>query len=201
MNIEHWEIASYVVTVIGLPLAITVFFFEQRRERRNEEDEVYQLLSDAYNDFLRVAIDNPDLHLRSNTVTADLTPEQQERMLLIFDMLISLLERAFLTAHSEHMTPAQRRRWNSWEDFMREWVQRDDFSIGCPIFSRAKTRSSLRIFSVSRMKCAALRCRAKHNHQAPGFSCKRTAVRTGAFFVGARLDSSCAQARACASST
>jgi len=83
MNVEHWEIASYVVTVIGLPLAIAVFFFEQRRERRSEEDEVYQLLSDAYNDFLRVAIDNPDLHLRSNTVTADLTPEQQERMLLI----------------------------------------------------------------------------------------------------------------------
>ena len=93
MSVEGWEIASYVVTVIGLPLAIGVFLLEQRRERRNEEDEVYQLLSDAYNDFLRVAIDNPDLHLRSNAVTSDLSPEQQERMLLIFDMLISLLER------------------------------------------------------------------------------------------------------------
>ena len=46
-------------------------------------------------------------------------------MLLIFDMLISLFERAYLTAHSENMTPSQRRRWNSWEDFMREWLQRD----------------------------------------------------------------------------
>ncbi|MBC8118630.1 MAG: hypothetical protein H7X75_03500 [Burkholderiaceae bacterium] len=127
MNVEYWEIASYVVTVIGLPLAIGVFLFQQSRERRNEEDEVYQLLSDAYNDFLRVAIDNPDLHLRSDTATIELTPEQQERMLLIFDMLISLLERAFLTAHSDRMTPAQRRRWNSWEDFMREWLQRDAF--------------------------------------------------------------------------
>lgn len=95
MSVEGWEIASYVVTVIGLPLAIGVFLLEQRRERRNEEDEVYQLLSDAYNDFLRVAIDNPDLHLRSNAVTPNLSAEQQERMLLIFDMLISLLERAF----------------------------------------------------------------------------------------------------------
>ncbi len=99
---------------------------------RNEEDEVYQLLSDAYNDFLRVAIDNPDLHLRSDAVTPDLSPEQQERMLLIFDMLISLLERAFLTAHSDQMTPAQRRRWNSWEDFMREWLQRDAFFYRLP---------------------------------------------------------------------
>ena len=127
-----WEVASYVVTVVGLPLAIAVFIFDQRRERRNEEDEVYQLLSDAYNDFLRVVIDNPDLRLRSQTETLDLSAEQQERMLTVFDMLISLLERAYLTAHSEDMNAAQRRRWNSWEDFMREWVRRDAFHDRLP---------------------------------------------------------------------
>ena len=127
-----WEVASYVVTVVGLPLAIAVFIFDQRRERRNEEDEVYQLLSDAYNDFLRVVIDNPDLRLRSQTETLDLSAEQQERMLTVFDMLISLLERAYLTAHSEDMNAAQRRRWNSWEDFMREWARRDDFYYRLP---------------------------------------------------------------------
>lgn len=127
-----WEVASYVVTVIGLPLAIAVFFMEQQRERRNEEDEVYQLLSNAYNDFLRVVIDNPDLRLRSQSATPDRSAEQQERMLLIFDMLVSLLERAYLTAYSDDMTPAQRRRWNSWEDFMREWVRRDDFYYRLP---------------------------------------------------------------------
>ena len=127
-----WEVASYVVTVVGLPLAIVIFIFEQRRERRNEEDEVYQLLSNAYNDFLRVVIDNPDLRLRSQTATPDLTAEQQERMLLILDMLISLLERAYLTAYDDNMNEAQRRRWNSWEDFMREWVRRDDFYYRLP---------------------------------------------------------------------
>jgi len=127
-----WEVASYVVTVIGLPLAIVIFMVEQRRERRNEEDEVYQLLSNAYNDFLRVVIDNPDLRLRSQTATPDLSAEQQERMLVIFDMLISLLERAYLTAYSDNMNAAQRRRWNSWQDFMREWVRRDDFYFRLP---------------------------------------------------------------------
>jgi hypothetical protein len=132
LDAGHWEVASYVVTVIGLPLAIVVFFLEQRRERRNEEDEVYQLLSDAYNDFLRVVIDNPDLRLRSQSAKSDLSAEQQERMLAILDMLISLLERAYLTAYHETMTPEQRRRWNSWEDFMREWVRRDDFYYRLP---------------------------------------------------------------------
>ncbi len=62
----------------------------------------------------------------------DLTPEQQERMQVILEMLISLFERAYLTSYDEHMTPRQRRRWNSWEDFMREWVQRDEFYYRLP---------------------------------------------------------------------
>ncbi|HEU0201395.1 MAG TPA: hypothetical protein VFR86_13300 [Burkholderiaceae bacterium] len=124
---RFWEIASYVVTVFGLPLAIIVFLHEQRRERANEEAEVYQILADAYNEFLRVVIDNPDLHLRTPHATPDLSPEQRERMLVIFDMLISLLERAYLTAWSPRMTAQQQRQWNVWEDFMREWVRRDDF--------------------------------------------------------------------------
>jgi hypothetical protein len=138
LNPVLWEIASYVVTVIGLPLAIGLFLFEQRKERRNEEAEVYQLLSNAYNDFLKVVIDNPDLRLRSNTVPPDRSPEQQERMLAIFDMLISLLERAYLTAWTPEMTPEQKRRWNSWEDFMREWIRRDDFYYRLPELLRGE---------------------------------------------------------------
>lgn len=124
-----WELASYVVTALGLPLAIGIFVYEQRKERANEEAEVYQLLANAYTDFLKVVLDNPDLHLFSNSVTPDLTPLQQERMLIIFDMLMSLFERAYLTAWGPRMNADQRRRWNVWEDFMREWIRRDDFHL------------------------------------------------------------------------
>ncbi len=47
MDIGTWELLSYVVTTIGLPLAILVFVYEQKKERDNEEEEVYQLLSDT----------------------------------------------------------------------------------------------------------------------------------------------------------
>jgi hypothetical protein len=130
---EAWELASYVVTVIGLPFAIAVFIYEQRRERDNEDEEGYQLLANAYIDFLKVVIANPDLHLRSNTPNLDLTPEQEERMLIIFDMLVSLFERAYLLAYSPRMPPDKARRWNSWEDFMREWCRRDDFYTRLPL--------------------------------------------------------------------
>ena len=129
---EVWELLSYVVTVIGLPMAVTVFIYEQRKERDNEDEEVYQLLSDAYHDFLKLVLANPDLKLRSQAATPDLTEEQQERMQVIFEMLISLFERAYLTSFDDRMTAKQQRRWHSWDDFMREWVRRDDFRAQLP---------------------------------------------------------------------
>jgi hypothetical protein len=132
MSLEMWELMSYVVTVIGLPMAIAVFFFEQRKERENEEEEVYQLLSDNYQDFLRIALENPDLRLFSVETTSSLNDEQKERQLIIFAMLMSLFERAYLLLHEEAMSPKQARRWNSWEDYMREWCQKPIFRSCLP---------------------------------------------------------------------
>jgi hypothetical protein len=127
VNLETWELLSYVVTVIGLPLAILVFIYEQRKERENEEEEVYQLLSDNYQEFLRVALANPDLKLFSAVESTAKNEEQRERMVIIFNMLVSLFERAYLLLYEEHMAPQQLRRWRSWEDYMREWCRRADF--------------------------------------------------------------------------
>jgi hypothetical protein len=137
-GLELLEAASYVVTIVGLPFAIGVFLIEQRRERENEEEEGYQLLSDAYNDFLKIVLDNADLQLRTSTALPHPTPEQSERMRVIFDMLVSLFERAYLVAWKDDMTPTEQRRWNSWDDYMREWCRRDDFFNALPLLLRGE---------------------------------------------------------------
>lgn len=131
-SLETWEFLSYVVTVIGLPFAIYLFIHEQRKERDADDEEVYQLLSDSYIDFLKLVLENPDLKLRSVERTTNLSPEQHERMLVLFDILISLFERSYLLAYSPSMTPQQQRRWHSWEDYMREWCRREDFQDALP---------------------------------------------------------------------
>jgi hypothetical protein len=141
VNLESWELASYVVTVIGLPLAIVVFLYEQRKERDNEEEEVYQLLSDNYQDFLKIVLANPDLGLFSAGQTPKLTDEQRERMLIIFSMLVSLFERAYLLLYEDEMSPKQARRWFSWEDYMREWCGRADFRASLPSLLRGEDPS------------------------------------------------------------
>ncbi len=132
-NAAGWELASYIVTTLGLPMAIAFFVWEQRKERDNEEEEAYQLLSDAYNDFLKVVLQHSDLQLRTAAPLSDPTPEQRERMLVIFDMLMSLFERAYLVAYKPGMTDTERRRWNSWDDYMREWCRREDFRLALPL--------------------------------------------------------------------
>lgn len=140
MSLETWELLSYVVTVIGLPLAISVFLFEQQKERENEEEAVYQLLSDNYQDFLKVALENPDLRLFSDEST-ELNEEQRERQLIIFAMLTSLFERAYLLLFEESMSAKQARRWNSWEDYIQEWCKKPNFLANLPKLLRGEDPS------------------------------------------------------------
>ncbi len=126
--LEKMEFLSYVVTVVGLPLAILTYVLEQRRERRSEREEIYQRLSDEYREFLKLVLDNSDLHLlRREGAVPSLTEEQKERRHTIFGILVALFERAFLLVYEDRMDKQTRRMWQSWEDYMREWVRRADF--------------------------------------------------------------------------
>jgi len=130
---DLWETLSYVVTVIGLPFAIIIFVWERRKERRNEEEEIYQRLSDEYREFLKLVLDNADLQLlRRDASRKDLTPEQNERRFAVFGILISLFERAYLLVYDEKMDKQTGRLWRSWEDYIREWLRRPDFCEALP---------------------------------------------------------------------
>ena len=126
--LEQLEALSYIVTVIGLPFGIYVFIKEQRKERANEDEEVYVRLSDQYAEFLELVLKNADLQLTTRTAPgAPLTPEQIERRSVLFEILVALFERAYILVYEEDMAPQPARLWKSWEDYMREWCRRPDF--------------------------------------------------------------------------
>lgn len=133
-----WETASFVVTVFGLPFAIFLFLYEQRKERDSEDEEAYQLLQNAYNDFLKIVLNNPDLQLRSTTMSNNLTDDQRERTLIIYEMLIALFERAYIVSYEDDLKGVALRRWNSWDDYMREWSRREDFYYLLPQLLRGE---------------------------------------------------------------
>lgn len=128
ISIEFWEIASYVVTVVGLPFAILAYTLEQRKERQNEDEELYQRLADEYAEFQQLLLQNADLRLISGYIRdADMTDEQRERKTIIFDLLVSLFERAYILVYEENMSKQTQRLWGTWEDYIRFWTKRNDF--------------------------------------------------------------------------
>lgn len=146
--LELWELASYVVTVVGLPFAIVVFMIEQRKERLNEDEEIYQKLTDEYADFSRLLLENADLHLMSEVIPdAQLTPEQRERKKIIFDILISLFERAYILVHEENMSPQTQRLWSTWDDYIHFWCKREDFRSALPYLLEGEDPEFVRFVS------------------------------------------------------
>lgn len=131
-SIENWELASYVVTVVGLPIAVIIFLLQERKQRINEEIEIQQTLANSYTDFLKLVLKNPDLELLSSKQTPDLSQEQAERLHAICSVLMSLFERAFMLTWSPRMSERDRRHFSSWEDLMREWCMRADFRALLP---------------------------------------------------------------------
>ena len=134
MNLmEFLEGLSYLVTVIGLPFGIWVYLRDQRKERKNEEEEVYVRLSDQYSDFLRLVLKNADLQLTTRKApSAQLTEEQKERRMVLFEILVALFERAYILVYEDDMDKDETRLWASWEDYMREWCRRPDFRESLP---------------------------------------------------------------------
>jgi hypothetical protein len=129
MTFMEWcELLSYVVTIVGLPLAIAVFIYEQRKDRQNDDEEVFQRLADEYTEFLKLALAHADLHLlRPATSAPQLTAEQNERKYVLIGILVGLFERAYLLVYDDHMSKQTARMWQTWDDYMREWCRREDF--------------------------------------------------------------------------
>ena len=131
-GLEWLEAASYIVTIVGLPLAIGVFIYDRRRDQQTDEEEIFLRLSDEYADFMRLVIDNADLHLLSPVAKGELSEDQRERKRALFAILVSLFERAYVLVYEDDMSRQQQRLWQSWEDYMTEWCQRGDFRAALP---------------------------------------------------------------------
>ena len=131
-GLEWLEAASYIVTIVGLPLAIGVYVHDRRREQQTDEEELFLRLSDEYADFMRLVIENADLHLLSPAARGELSEEQLERKHALFAILVSLFERAYVLVYEDDMSRQQARLWQSWEDYMTEWCQREDFRAELP---------------------------------------------------------------------
>jgi hypothetical protein len=130
---DYLEGLSYLVTIIGLPFAIWVFIKEQRKERTNDDEELYLKLSDEYSSFLRLVLTNADLQLMTKAEPdIPFNTEQIERRNILFEILIAIFERAYILVYEENMDRQTTRLWQTWDDYARYWCRRSDFRAVLP---------------------------------------------------------------------
>lgn len=135
MNVlEFFELLSYVATVVGIPLAIATFALQEKKERQNEQEEIYDKLMDHYSEIQEKLFEYPELDTHTEPLK---DPESARRQYILYEMLISLFERSFILLESEK-DPEYQRMWNSWVDYIREWLDKPNFVNALPRLMRGE---------------------------------------------------------------
>ncbi|VVM77142.1 hypothetical protein PS631_02128 [Pseudomonas fluorescens] len=132
--IEALATMSAIVTVLGLPFAIFLYWMQRTRAREDEDRAIYESLTSSYNEFLILILTNSDLKLLSPDEKIELTADQGERSRALFELLVSLFEQAYILSYSRKMSKHQIRRWAAWENYMRQWCSRDIFPIDSIVY-------------------------------------------------------------------
>lgn len=126
--LEWFEFLSYVATVVGIPLAIVTFIFQEKKERRVEQQEIYDKLMGHYTEIQDKLFEYPELDQHDTPLG---NSEDARRQYILYEMVVSLFERSFILLQGEE-DPEYHRMWNSWVDYIRQWLDRKNFRGALP---------------------------------------------------------------------
>lgn len=126
--LEWMEFFSYVATIVGIPMAMFIFVVQEKKERQNEQEEIYDKLMGHYTDIQNKLFEHPELDIHDKPLE---NPEDTRRQYILYEMVISLFERSFILLEYEK-DPEYQRMWNSWVDYIRQWLKYNNFRAALP---------------------------------------------------------------------
>lgn len=123
---EQIETVRSVLEAAGLLIAVPLFFYTKLViERKQMAMETYRNLNNCYMDVLRFMSANIDLDPFEKTKD-NLAPVQEQRLGILYSMLVALFERSWL--HNKHEGKWMKRQISdAWDGYIRTWVKRDRF--------------------------------------------------------------------------
>jgi hypothetical protein len=120
--------------IIGIPITLITFIHQERKERQNEQEEIYDKLMEHYANIQEKLFEYPEIDQHDQPLY---DPEADRRQKILYEMLVSLFERAFILLEYE-TDPAYRRMWNSWLDYIDIWSSRPNFRAALPKMMRGE---------------------------------------------------------------
>jgi hypothetical protein len=122
------DIVLKIGQLIGIPVAIGLYVMNNWKERRDREYGTYHALDDKYIDYLKLCLQHPDLDVADLPQKTKSTqgPDRKHRELLMFSILISIMERAYLM-YQDKSGKVRKAQWAGWDSYIKGWCTRENF--------------------------------------------------------------------------
>ena len=124
-----FELLSYIVTIVGFPLAIGVFYYEHKKSGEDNKIEAFSHSSDRYVEFLTLIVNYPkfDLFPSPQTTANNLSEEELKVESSLLAILIDMFEKAYVLYHDGDRC-IHHDQWQGWEECIMSYCNRDNFS-------------------------------------------------------------------------
>lgn len=130
------DLVQKLVFIFGIPVGIYTFFDTHDKERRDRERSTYEKLDDRYWDYMKLSMNNPQLHVTDATNDpvmrkfakdrSQLTPNERIKERQIMYLLIAMHERAYVMYHDQSSV-FKKQQWDGWQNALQRWLDQDGF--------------------------------------------------------------------------
>ena len=125
---QYLEVATFVITILGVPTAIFIYVKEQRLQREEREYGTFDALDNKYIEIQQLCLEYPELDIFDTPYESpvELTEPQKKQEEAILLIRISLFERAYLM-YRRAPENVKNDQWLGWDVEIKEWLDRDNF--------------------------------------------------------------------------
>jgi hypothetical protein len=125
---QYLEIATFIITIMGVPAAIFLYLKEQHQQRVEREYGTFDALDEKYIEIQQLCLEYPELDVFDSPYESpkELSEEEKKQEEAILLIRISIFERAYLM-YNRTSSKAKLGQWEGWELEIKEWFQRKNF--------------------------------------------------------------------------
>ncbi|WP_347448499.1 hypothetical protein [Hyphomonas sp.] len=112
------QLAVSLMTLIGAPIAVYLFFRDRSIERQDRINEVYRRSSDRYAGFLGLMLSHTDTGVYLHGDDEDLPTDLDRRRSILFEIVTQMLEDAYLV-YDRSPNGQRKQQWAGWLAYIR----------------------------------------------------------------------------------
>lgn len=124
-------IVNDAVITISLVIAGFSIWWQLKQSNEDSENGTYDSLDVRFTEFLKECGKYPELEVYNPDVNnwANLSIQQYRRQLILYQILVSILERAYILYHKSHIKKSKMRKhqWQGWKNYIDAYIRSPTF--------------------------------------------------------------------------